>query len=267
MLMRNRIAILLIGPLVLAVAPFCSAQSDESTHGKSATGRISWEIRPPADNRSSSTIWLWPDDRKDKATQLTETPTFNQIAFSADDAWIVVQSHLSSGSFFSFFRRRPDTGYAEDKAAEDFFENGAMEKMATSEQVERWSVNFEKWTSGFGPYAFIFSWSARLTRRGPDTYFMHCSGWRGIYDLQRRAAVKTLEPCKTTTASEDAEEALNEDYRQLGSLLDEASKERLRAEELAWLSKRDAIKSPQERCDFTNARVTEFESRIQTLKH
>ena len=60
MLMRNRIAILLIGPLVLAVAPFCSAQSDESTHGKSATGKISWEIRPPADNRSSSTIWLWP---------------------------------------------------------------------------------------------------------------------------------------------------------------------------------------------------------------
>jgi len=48
MLMRNRIAILLIGLLVLAVAPFCSAQSDESTHGKSATGKISWEIRPPA---------------------------------------------------------------------------------------------------------------------------------------------------------------------------------------------------------------------------
>ena len=85
--MGNRVAILLIWPLVLVFAPFCSAQGDESTQGKSATGKISWEIRPPADNRASSTIWLWPDDQKDKATQLTETPTFNQIAFSADDAW------------------------------------------------------------------------------------------------------------------------------------------------------------------------------------
>ena len=129
---------------ICPIGPVCSAQGEESTQGKSATGKISWEIRPPADNRSSSTIWLWPDDQKDKAAQLTETPTFNQIAFSADDAWIVVQSHLSSGSFFSFFQRHADTGYAEDKSAEDFFENGAMEKMATSEQVERWSVNFEK---------------------------------------------------------------------------------------------------------------------------
>jgi uncharacterized protein YecT (DUF1311 family) len=41
--------------------------------------------------------------------------------------------------------------------------------------------------------------------------------------------------------SEEAEEALNEDYRQLRSLLDDAAKERLRVEEVAWLSKRDAI--------------------------
>jgi uncharacterized protein YecT (DUF1311 family) len=67
--------------------------------------------------------------------------------------------------------------------------------------------------------------------------------------------------------SEEAEEALNEDYRQLRSLLDDAAKERLRVEEVAWLSKRDAIKNPQERCDFTNTRVTELENRIQALKH
>ena len=135
------------------------------------------------------------------------------IVFSADDAWIVIQSHLSSGSFFSFYQKQADGSYAEIKPAEDFFENGKIEKTATSEQVDRWSVSFEKWEDGFGPYAFIFSWSARLSRRGPDTYFMHCSGWRGVYDLQKQAVVKTLEPCRITAASEDAERELNENYR------------------------------------------------------
>jgi hypothetical protein len=53
----------------------------------------------------------------------------------------------------------------------------------------------------------------------------------------------------------------------LRSLFDEPNKERLRAEKLAWLSRRDAIKSPPKRCDFRVARVAELEKRIQALKH
>jgi hypothetical protein len=267
-LITSRITIVPICLLVSMIAPMCPAQTEQPITGKSATGNISWEIRPPADNRGLSTVWLWPDRQKDKATQLegADIPGVQDIEFSADDAWIVIQGHLSSGSFFSFYQKQADGSYAEDKPAEDFFENGKIEKTATSEQVDRWSVSFEKWTDGFGPYAFIFSWSARLSRRGADTYFMHCSGWRGVYDVQKHAVVKTLEPCRITTASEDAERELNENYRELRSLLDEQSKESLRVEELAWLRKRDAIKNLREKTDFTNARVTELEDRIHKLR-
>jgi len=174
-LITSRITIVPICMLVSVIAPMCPAQTEQQITGKSATGNITWEIRPPADSRGLSTVWLWPDGQKDKATQLggADIPGVQDIEFSADDAWIVIQSHLSSGSFFSFYRKQADGSYAEDKPAEDFFENGQIEKTATSEQVDRWSVSFEKWTDDFGPYAFIFSWSARLSRRGPDTYFMH----------------------------------------------------------------------------------------------
>jgi hypothetical protein len=197
---------------------------------------------------------------------LAETPNFNQIAFSADDAWIVVQSQLSSGSYFSFFRKQADGKYAEDAPAEKFFENGQMEKTATVGQVDRWSVNFEQWAHGFERYAFIFSWSARLSRRGPDSYFMRYSGCRGVYDLQSRTVVKTLERGKMTTAGQDAEARLNDIYRGLRSLLDEPGKESLRVEELVWLKKRDEIENPREKTDFTNARCDELGDRIQKLR-
>jgi len=208
--------------LVLAIASICPAQAqEEPMTGKSATGNITWEIRPPADNRSDSTIWLWPDGQKDKATQLggSQDAEPQTIDFSVDDAWIVVQRHLSSGSVFSFYRKQADGSYTEDESAEDFFDNGGIDKMATSEQVDRSSVGFEKWTDGFGPYAFAFSWNARLSRRGPDTFLLLCRGWRGVYDLQKHAVVKTLEPSKILTASDVEEDDLNEDYRQLRSLL------------------------------------------------
>jgi len=67
-------------------------------------------------------------------------------------------------------------------------------------------------------------------------------------------------------SSEIAGDDLNEDYRLLRSLLDEAGKESLRVEELAWLNKRDAIKNPQERLEFTNARVASLEDRIHKLR-
>jgi uncharacterized protein YecT (DUF1311 family) len=93
-----------------------------------------------------------------------------------------------------------------------------------------------------------------------------CRGWRGVHDLQKHAVVKTLEPSRILTATEIAEDDLNEDYRLLRTLLDEAGKESLRVEELAWLSERDAIKNPQERLEFTNARVASLEDRIHKLR-
>ena len=69
-----------------------------------------------------------------------------------------------------------------------------------------------------------------------------------------------------TTAAEDAEATLNDIYHKLRSLLDEPAKESLRVEELAWLKKRDEIKDPQEKTDFTNARCDELGDRIQKLR-
>lgn len=259
--MHSCVTAAFICALVLAIEPLCPAHTEESTTGKSSTGNIRWEIRYHPGN---STIWLWPDGQKDKATQLTGSyiPDPQEVEFSPDDAWIVVQSHLSSGSYFSFFRKQTDGSYAEDTPSEDFFSNGGIEKTATTEQVDRWSVSFDRWTDGFGPYAFFFSWSARLSRRGPDTYMMHCSGWSGVYDLQKHAVAKTLDPGRITTAGEDAEETLNQVYCELRSLVDEQDKESLRVEELAWLNKRDAIKNPQEKTDFTSARWDELGNRV-----
>jgi uncharacterized protein YecT (DUF1311 family) len=62
------------------------------------------------------------------------------------------------------------------------------------------------------------------------------------------------------------EQDLNETYGKLRSLLDESGKESLLVEELAWLKKRDAIKSPQEKLDFTTARMIELQDRIEKLR-
>ena len=62
------------------------------------------------------------------------------------------------------------------------------------------------------------------------------------------------------------EQDLNETYGKLRSLLDESGKESLLVEELALLKKRDAIKSPQEKLDFTTARVIELQDRIEKLR-
>jgi len=95
---------------------------------------------------------------------------------------------------------------------------------------------------------------------------MRYSGWRGVYDLQSRTVVKTLERGKMTTAGQDAEARLNDIYRELRSLLDEPGKESLRVEELVWLKKRDEIENPREKTDFTNARCDELGDRIQKLR-
>jgi uncharacterized protein YecT (DUF1311 family) len=73
-------------------------------------------------------------------------------------------------------------------------------------------------------------------------------------------------PARILTASEVEEEHPNENYRQLRSLLDKAGKESLRVEELAWLKKRDAIKNPQEKLEFTRARVNDLQDRTEKLR-
>jgi hypothetical protein len=246
-----------------AVAVISIAQTGQPVTGKSSTGKIRWEIR-------GATIWLWPDDQKDKATQLGGPRDAQPLAieFSPNDGWIVLLRHLSSGNFFSFYQKSTNGSYVQDSAGGDeepvagFFK---VEKTVTKDQIDRWSANFENWDTSFGPAAFVFSWSARLSK-GPDNYFMQCTGWRGVYDLEKHAVLRTLSPGKVLTQTEVSEQELNTDYRELRDLLDTAAKESLRLEQVEWLKKRDALKSRQEKVEFSMARVSEFEERIAKLK-
>jgi hypothetical protein len=265
MLIRAIVNIGQVCLLIVAAVTISSAQTEQAVTGKSATGKITWEIR-------GTTIWLWPDDQKEKAAQLggPNSDVFPLgVEFSPNDEWIVVPRHLSSGNFFSFYQKRADGSYVQDSAGgdeepvADFFK---VEKTVTDNQIDRWSANFKNWDTSFGPAAFVFSWSARLSSRGPDNSFMSCTGWRGVYVLEKHAVVRTLSPGKVFTQTELTEQELNADYRDLRNLLDAAAKDSLRLEEVEWLKKRDAIKSPQERLEFTMARVGEFEERIAKLK-
>ena len=136
---------MLVYLLVLAIAHVCAAQTqeEEPITGKSATGNLSWEIRPPTDNRSSSTIWLWPDDQKEKAAQLggPQDAWPLGVEFSPNDEWIVVPRHLSSGNFFSFYQKRADGNYAQDSAG------GEEEPVAGFFKVEKTVFNDQAWDS------------------------------------------------------------------------------------------------------------------------
>ena len=255
------LAVAVIAPLQRATAD--TAQTGQPVTGKSSTGKIGWEIR-------GATIWLWPDDQKDKATQLGGPGDAQPLAieFSQNDGWIVLLRHLSSGNFFSFYRKSTDGSYVQDNAGgdeepvADFFK---VEKTVTKDQIDRWSANFENWDTSFGPAAFVFSWSARLSK-GPDNYFMRYTGWRGTYDLEKHAVVRTISPGKILTQTELSEQELNTEYRELLDILDAAAKESLRLEQAEWLKKRDTFKSRQEKVEFTMARVSELERRIAKLK-
>ncbi len=191
------------------------------------------------------------------------------VSFSKDDTWIVVSRHLSSGAFFSFYRKSADGSYVETK--EDGGDDGPVkgffksEKTVSAEKIDRWTVSFDNWDTSFGPSAFKFSWSARLNK-GPDGYFMRCSGWSGVYDLQKHAIVKTLSAGKVATQTELSEEDLNKDYRQLRNSLEPAGQTSLQLEQREWLKKRDALQSPQEKLELTMARVTELEERLAKKK-
>jgi hypothetical protein len=256
---------------LLAFASFARAQGEPAVTGKSATGAITWEIRPPANDKDTGTIWLWPGNHKEKATQLggaQDAPPID-LEFSKDDAWIIVSRHLSSGNFFNFYRKGADGNYAADPENEpgddpvrDFSKTA---KTVPKDRIDRWSAGFDGWEAGAGPAAFRFSWTARLNK-GPDHYFMSYEGWKGVYDLRKHAIVKVLSPGKVFTQTELSESDLNKDYGNLRNLLDAAGKGSLRTEQREWLKKRDALPSPGDKLELTMARVSELEVRLSNLK-
>lgn len=254
--------------LTLGIVPFATAQTQLLAQGKSGTGKISWEIR--LDN-NNYTLWLWPDGHKDQATQVGSAEDAMPVAatFNGDDTWLVVTRHLSSGQLFSIYRKDAAGSYSEPGGQDDeddpvpgFFK---VEKTVTGNDIDRWSVNFDKWDPSFGSSAFVFSWTARLNK-GPDGYFRRFVGWQGVYDLEKRAVVKSLSPGTVFTQTELSEKSLNQDYRELRGMLDATDQQKLRQEQLEWLKKRDAIKTLQEKLELTLVRVEEFEDRIAKLK-
>lgn len=254
--------------LSLGLVPFATAQTESQAHGKSGTGRISWEIRLDQNNY---TLWLWPDGHKDQATQLGSADDAMpvDVTFNHDDTWLVVTRHLSSGQFFSIYRKNAAGSYDEqvgnqedDGPVPGFFQ---VEKTVADNDIDRWSVSFEKWDPSFGSSAFVFSWTARLNK-GPDGYFRRCLGWQGVYDLEKGAVVKTLSPGKVFTETELSEESLNRDYRELRGMLSATDQQKLKQEQLDWLKKRDSLTTPKEKLELTMARVDELEDRIGKLK-
>ena len=137
--------------------------------------------------------------------------------------------------------------------------------MVPQEQIDRWTANFVKWDPTYGTSAFVFSWNARLDK-GPDSFFRHCLGWTGVYDLRKQAIVQTLSSGKVATETELEEQYLNDNYRELRDRLDPKSKESLRLEEREWLKKREAIKSPQEKVECTVDRVDALKAKISKLE-
>jgi hypothetical protein len=137
----------------------------------------------------------------------------------------------------------------------------SIQKMVPHDQIDRWTANFVRWDPTHGPCAFVFSWDARLDK-GPDSFFRHCLGWTGVYDLQKQAIVQTLSSGKVVTQTELEEQYLNDNYRELRDRLNPKAKDSLQLEEREWLKKREAIKSLQEKVECTVARVDALTTRI-----
>ena len=150
----------------------------------------------------------------------------------------------------------------EDAPVPGFFK---VEKTVTDNDIDRWSVNFDRWDPSFGPSAFVFSWTARL-KRVRMAISGTLIGWQGVCDLEKRAVIKILSPGTVFTQTELSEKSLNEDYRELRGMLDATAQQKLQQEQLEWLKKRDATKTSQEKLELTMARVEEFEDRIAKLK-
>lgn len=211
-----------------------------------------------------------PEDREKFTREIeAEDETVMGVAFNKDDTWIVVFHHLSSGNYFSFYHRSDNGSYVEDKelGGTDEPVPGFIDgQKVPAAQIDRWTAGFEGWDISFGPAAFIFSFSARLTERGPDGSFEQFVGWRGVYDRQKKALVKILSQGRVFTRTELAEKELNDKYPELQALLEPSARSKLRLEEIEWLKKRDSIEDLRQKLEFTEARVAEFESRVAALK-
>ena len=266
--MRSCFRIAWVYLLLQAAIAISFAEIEPENSCESSTGRISWEFRTPPGSISTE-IWLWPNDHREKATRLggDQAGAAFGVQFSQNDDWIVVSRHLSSGNFFSFYHQKPDGSYEEvpgGNAAEPVPGFASLQKMVPANQIDRWNANFVRWDPSSGPSTFVFTWNARLDK-GPDSFFRHCLGWTGVYDLQKQAIVRTLSPGKVVTQTELEEQYLTDSYRELRDLLDEKGKESLQLEEREWLKKREAIKSLQEKVECTVARVDALKARKSKL--
>jgi hypothetical protein len=194
--------------ILVGVAPSGWNQEIEKNSGQSESGEICWELRPPVDNKSSQTLWIWPKDQPQRVVSLGGVNHFFGIHFTKDDRWIVVGDGLSSGSFITVWQRKAAFQYdvRNDDVVQSSIENAALSPrrsaaQRTADLFERDSISFEGWAPEFGPYAFFVDFHAQMSERGPDGDFLRFSGWSAVYDLQKDAVVKILDRGKIEAGS------------------------------------------------------------------
>ncbi len=62
---------------LVGAAPSGLTQSAGTISGQSESGKISWELRPPANPKTiESTLWIWPKGFPDQAVSLGEVDHF-----------------------------------------------------------------------------------------------------------------------------------------------------------------------------------------------
>jgi hypothetical protein len=88
----------------------------------------------------------------------------------------------------------------------------------------------------------------------------------GIYfQIKNGGTNVTLLKIESSSGEESADRSLNRTYRKLHGLLSAADQKLLAEEERAWLIKRDAIKSEQQKEAFIVARTQELQTRIENI--
>jgi len=259
--------------ILVGAVPSGGNQQAETNSSRSESGKISWELRPPIDNKSSETLWIWPKGLPDQAVSLGGVNHFSGVHFTSDDAWIVVGDGLSSGSFITVWQRKGGFQYSASSAddIQSSIETAALTPHRRAAQkiedlFERDGISFEGWAPEYGTYAFFVGFYAQMSERGSDGDFLRFSGWSGVYDLQKHAVVKILDQGKIETVSDHSDRELNQVYGELRGLLDAKGRERLKLEEEAWLRKRDAIRNREQRLSFVTERIELLQSRISQNK-
>ena len=110
------------------------------------------------------------------------------------------------------------------------------------------------------PGRFYVSANASIPKQeNPDFNF-------GLYfQIENGGTSVTLLKFEPSSGGESADRSLNRTYRKLHGLLSAAAQKSLVEEERAWLIKRDAIKSEQQKEAFIATRTQELQSRIQNI--